>query len=418
MRGALDIAIVGYGTAGQACALFLSRVGHRVHVFESSPVLGPVGAGILLQPTGQAVLAQLGVLDRAVACGGRVDRLIGRNPRGRVVMDMRYANLDPTWFGLGLQRGTLFELLRAVYPDASSIATGCEMVDVDVDRGILFDTKGIRHGPFDLVIAADGAASPLRRKAAVKHIDRPYPWGALWCLCPDPERRFDHELAQRYERARRMAGVLPVGYLPGQNTADYRVSFFWSLPIAGFDAWQKRGIDTWKKEVRDYWPEAAPLIAHIEKPEQLARAVYRDVVLSQPYRGRVVWIGDAAHAMSPQLGQGANLALMDAHALSIALENARDVGAALINYAASRRDHLKIYQFISRWLTPLFQSDRDVVAWMRDLAFGPLGRMPIASGQMLQVLTGVKRGWFGRLPLERIDAVSAIVAEAQDSGGT
>jgi 2-polyprenyl-6-methoxyphenol hydroxylase-like FAD-dependent oxidoreductase len=419
MRGTLDIAIAGYGTAGQASALFLSRAGHRVRVFERTPVLGPVGAGILLQPTGQAVLADLGLLDRAVACGGRVDRLIGHNLRGRSVMDMRYAHLHPSWFGLGLQRGTLFELLRTAYAGASAIVTGCEITAMDAEAGMLADASGRSHGPFDLIIAADGAGSTLRKGAAPKHIDKQYPWGALWCLCADPERRFDGQLGQRYDKARRMAGVLPVGHLPGEDSQRHRVSFFWSLPLAEMDPWRTRGIARWKEEVHDYWPEVADLLGHIQQPEQLARASYRDVILKKPHRGRAVWLGDAAHAMSPQLGQGANLALLDAQGLSLALEAADDVPSALVMYAKRRRQHVKVYQFVSRWLTPLFQSNRDVVAWMRDIGFGPLGKMPIASGQMLQVLAGIKNGWLGSLPLDRFDVVrSDALPQTQDSGGT
>jgi len=413
---ALDIGIVGYGTAGQAAAVFLSCAGHRVQVFERAPVLGPVGAGILLQPTGLFALAELGLLERALACGARVDRLVGHNLSGRSVMDMRYAQLDPEWFGLGIQRGSLFELLKQAYSGASSVATGCEITGLDAVSGMLVDASGSCHGPYDLILAADGAASKLRAANTTVQRDTQYPWGALWCLCADPQRRFDGQLWQRYDRAQRMAGVLPVGYLPAQDASQHRVSFFWSLPLAAMGAWQERGIAAWKDEVHGYWPEAAELLAHIEHPEQLARASYRDVMLGKPWCGRAVWIGDAAHAMSPQLGQGANLALLDARALAAALERETSVAAALDAYARERRRHVYIYQFISRWLTPLFQSDRNLVAALRDLAFGPLGQMPIARGQMLKVLAGVKRGWLGSLPPpgERPQKIPV----AQDSGGT
>jgi len=55
-----------------------------------------------------------------------------------------------------------------------------------------------------------------------------------------------------------------------------------------------------------------------------------------------------------------------------------------------------IYQFWSRWLTPLFQSDRDWIAKVRDAAFLPLGRTPGGRGHMLRVLGGTQQGWFGR----------------------
>jgi 2-polyprenyl-6-methoxyphenol hydroxylase-like FAD-dependent oxidoreductase len=110
-------------------------------------------------------------------------------------------------------------------------------------------------------------------------------------------------------------------------------------------------------------------------------------------------MGDAAHAMSPQLGQGVNMALMDAQALRDALRAETDLPAALALYQRQRQAHVAIYQFWSRWLTPIFQSNRDRVAALRDIAFLPLGRVPGGRGHMLRVLSGTQRGLFGRLAL-------------------
>ena len=85
----MKIAIVGYGTAGQAAAIFLARDGHDVEVFEQSPELKPVGAGFLLQPTGLSVMSKLGLREAAIARGARIERLHGVNAAERVVMDMR-----------------------------------------------------------------------------------------------------------------------------------------------------------------------------------------------------------------------------------------------------------------------------------------------------------------------------------------
>jgi 2-polyprenyl-6-methoxyphenol hydroxylase-like FAD-dependent oxidoreductase len=113
--------------------------------------------------------------------------------------------------------------------------------------------------------------------------------------------------------------------------------------------------------------------------------------------------------MSPQLGQGVNMALLDALALRDALRAAGDISTALARYAAARRAHVRIYHLWSRWLTPLFQSERDGWARVRDLVFHPLSRLPGARGQMLRVLTGTRRGWTGRFPLPAafLDAVAA-----------
>ncbi|MDZ3824617.1 MAG: FAD-dependent monooxygenase, partial [Pseudoxanthomonas sp.] len=75
---ALHIAIVGYGTAGQAAAVLLAADGHVPEVFERVPWPGPVGAGFLLQPTGLAVLWRMGLLDTVLGHGRRIGRLYGR----------------------------------------------------------------------------------------------------------------------------------------------------------------------------------------------------------------------------------------------------------------------------------------------------------------------------------------------------
>ena len=160
-------------------------------------------------------------------------------------------------------------------------------------------------------------------------------------------------------------------------------------------------------ELHQLWPEARDVFANITDPAQLARARYRDTTMKCWHRGRVVLVGDCAHAMSPQLGQGVNMALLGAESLTAALRDTASMETALQAYQRERRAHVWIYQLWSRWLTPVFQSDRDAVAKMRDLAFRPMGRMPGGRGQMLRVLTGTQRGLVGRLGLEEafVDAL-------------
>jgi len=411
----LHIAIVGYGTAGQAAAILLSRDGHRIEVFERAPSLGPVGAGLLLQPTGLHVLWRMGLLDQALAHGARIGRLYGETPNGRAVMDMRYAALDPRLFGLGMQRGALFTLLARAWPDVGGVHCGSNIAAVDADGRRLRDARGHEYGPFDLVLAADGSASSLRASVAKPQLDRTYPWGALWCLVSAAGWEHGGELRQRYLAARKMIGLLPVGTRPDDPLP--RLSFFWSLRADEFDAWQQRGLDPWRDEVAALWPQAGSCVARLDSTAQLARASYRDAVLTRWHRDRLVLVGDAAHALSPQLGQGVNMALMDALALRDALREDDDIDAALTRYTRERRAHVRIYHTFSRWLTPLFQSDRDVVARVRDFSFAPLGRLPGSRGMMLRVLSGTQRGWFGqlRLPEEFLRTLESASARASTS---
>jgi 2-polyprenyl-6-methoxyphenol hydroxylase-like FAD-dependent oxidoreductase len=398
MSQSLHIAIVGYGTAGQACALALARDGHGIDVFERVPQPGPVGAGFLLQPSGLQGLWSLGLLERVLMHGAPVRRLHGETAAGRAVMDMRYRTLDARLFGVGMQRGALFSLLAEAWEDFGGIRRDHAIVEVDHARGRVRDQHGRWHGPYDLVVVADGAASGLRDVLGSHRIDRPYPWGALWCLLPQGDWAWRDELRQRYVGARKMIGLLPVGTMPGD--ASPRLSFFWSLPTGSFEAWREAGTTRWLAEVEAIWPQARGLLGDGFDGDRLARATYRDTVPKRWSLDRMVVIGDAAHAMSPQLGQGVNMALMDALALRDALRAHARPADALPVYERQRRAHVAIYHFWSRWLTPLFQSDRDHVAGVRDLALLPLGRIPGGRGHMLRVLSGTQHGLFGKLDLQ------------------
>ena len=169
-----------------------------------------------------------------------------------------------------------------------------------------------------------------------------------------------------------MIGVLPIGRRFEHDTPQ--TAFFWSLKTADHAAWLAQGLAPWKTRVRKLWPETEVLLDAITSPEQMVLAGYDHHTLPLPYGERLVFVGDSAHSTSPQLGQGANMALLDAHALSTALLQKNSLEEALHDYAATRRFHVRLYQAMSLLFTPFYQSDSRWLPLMRDTL------VPLVSG--------------------------------------
>ncbi len=343
----MNVGIVGAGFAGTAAAVFLARDGHRVTLYERAEVPGPVGAAIILQPTGLAVLGRLGLADTVCARATRLTGLKVVSPRGRRIVDLSYDALDPTWFGIGVHRGVLFEsLIASAHAADVTLRTG-----VDVD-GLGRDGDGrwvlsadVRHGPHDLVIVADGTRSRIAGLVAPRRV-KPYAWGALWFVGPDPGGAA--HLRQVARGNRTFLGVLPTGLGPCAGAVTPPITplatLFWSVRADRVDA-LRTNFASWCKDVLALAPYAEPLVAAIPDPAALLFSRYADVRMARLHDADTVVIGDAAHAMSPQLGQGTNLALWDALALADALANPNcPLAAQLATFAATRRRSLRFYQ--------------------------------------------------------------------------
>jgi 2-polyprenyl-6-methoxyphenol hydroxylase-like FAD-dependent oxidoreductase len=190
-----------------------------------------------------------------------------------------------------------------------------------------------------------------------------------------------------------MLGIMPTGQAPNDPTPV--VSLFWSLRQDRYPAFLAAGLDAWKKEVLALNPACEALLSHIVSLDQLTWARYYDVVMPRYHTADTVIIGDAAHAMSPQLGQGTNLALMDAVALAQCVAQSKVVAQALSTYTATRKQHLRYYSQVSRMLTPVFQSNLTALPWLRDAFMAHSSRWPIMGAINLQTLVGVRTGWLG-----------------------
>ncbi|MEO0421836.1 MAG: NAD(P)/FAD-dependent oxidoreductase [Pseudomonadota bacterium] len=370
-----EIAIIGGGIGGLASAIALARRGAKVTVYERAESPGPVGAGFLLQPPGQAVLGKLGVLDDVLTHAVPITGLQSKTTAGYAILDLDYRDLrGPPRHGLGVQRSTIYSALyhEALRCDDIEFRWGHTVDTVATDEAAASVRVGGDSASYDLCVLSAGANSDLTDQLFHRRTNKAYAWGCVWTTIDLPSGFAPDLLHQRCRRADRMMGILPVL----KEHGGYKAALYWSVKVADVrraDVAQSAQI---KRALIDFWPEAASSIEPLEQGD-LISATYRDVWTPKPYAGRLVAIGDACHATSPQLGQGCTMALLDAYLLACGLEQgAGNIDAALERWWRRRQWQLQYVRQLSRFLTPLYQSDHASFGVFRNAVVAPTGRLP------------------------------------------
>ncbi len=366
----LKIGIAGAGIGGLAAGALLAADGHDVTVYDQFDAPRPVGSGLVIQPVGLEVLDAIGAGQTARAKGRRITRMLGHESDTKArVLDVWYDREgDGVTYGLGIHRAALFDaVLQSALQAGATLMSSHEARSFDA--GHIHFTNQATSPRFELIIDASGAGSDLSAITA-----KPLPYGAIWGTVPWPDTELPADnLSQSYRRADRMMGVLPCGILPGSDTPQ--AAIFWSMPRDGHPDWLATPLEAWKHEATTLWPAFAPFLETIKAHDQMTMARYAHGTLRKPYADKIAIIGDSAHKASPQLGQGANMALLDAMALAQALKYEANVNVALHHYASARRWHVRLYQAMSWAFTPQYQSDSTWLPKLRDHALFPLSQI-------------------------------------------
>ena len=390
----MKVAVVGLGTGGATLACLLADAGHDVTVVEQAEDPRPVGAGIWLQQMGQEVLDRLGLLAPLRSVSRSVERVQIVTADGRSLVDLGYDALPGSTPALGVHRGDLWALLHdAVRSRGIRVELGVDVTGVrPTAGGMAVETPQGDLATYDLVVGCDGTRSKVRWSMGVTVRDRLYDYGALWAIVDDPLETADDTLFQCLRGTSAYLGVLPTG--------RGRTSLFWSVRERDIPTTVAAGLPAWREQAAPY---AGPHADLLDRVEVLLPATYRDVVVRSPYRVEGAYaaalVGDSAHAMSPQLGTGTSLALADAWTLAHVLGTGRDLPSALAAYARLRAAHVRWYQWTTRMMMPVFQSDLHPLAWPRDALTPWVARAPGVGGLMIGTLCGDRTTPFTRWEL-------------------
>jgi 2-polyprenyl-6-methoxyphenol hydroxylase-like FAD-dependent oxidoreductase len=382
------VGITGFGIAGGTLAILLARAGHKVTLIERAPQVGPVGAGFLLQPSGQRVLKRIGLLENIAAQSEPLHGLHAFKASGGTLVHLRYKGAGPNLHAYGVHRGLLFETLhQAVLRENVDIELNSPIQSFrESDSHIFAVTEtGTELGPFDLLVAADGARSALRRALNPTLTVHEYDYGAIWSV--GRNTRVHGYLHQITDGTHRLLGLLPIG--------NDRCTMFWGLKRDQMETVKAAGFNRWRDEVLALSPLAEETINDVATFDNVVFAGYQHTSPGQLYGQRIVLIGDAAHAMSPHLGQGANLALLDAESLAQALAMEASLPVAFQRYVRNRNSQNQYYSLLSLIFTPFFQSNGQLLGMGRDIALPLMQAIPPMRWQMELSLAGLKTSLFG-----------------------
>lgn len=394
------IAIIGSGTAGASLALMLNRYPQfQVEVFERELNPKPVGSGILLQLTGIKILQSLGLGEKLDFYGVPIKGFSGREKNGKEVFNIDFLKYSKKT-GLGISRGVLFSILHeSLRENGIILHEGKEITQFDTskEKASIYSADGSKYEGYDLIVAASGAGSMLREDLTVTKISRRQKWAAIWTKVPYPVDVFDSRIYHKYKGAKRFLGFMPIGKAY-DNPETNLVNVFWSVRFDEGQKMKEKGKAYYKQTLLDFAPEFASIIDEIDnlKEEDIVLAPYFDSKITPQYYKRVAFIGDIAHAMSPQLSQGASFALLDAQSLAKALIKHENIDKALKVFYKKRKLQVNYYYYTSKITTMFYQSDKKI-AWLRNSVLSWILKIPLFAKMVTETVLGYRKGVFSKL---------------------
>ncbi|MDZ4716053.1 MAG: FAD-dependent monooxygenase [Cytophagales bacterium] len=315
MAAGKNFAIIGGGIGGLALAVAMQRKGLKVRVFEAAPVFKPLGAGLLLAANAVKAFAEIGIDQELIAGGKKLSFFYGKDQRGDAISRTDVAELTRLFGALHsftIHRADLHKILFGLLQE-ETVVLGKSVTDWMQDAsGVTLHFSDGSRIVADYAVACDGVHSVMRSKVLPLSVPR-YAGYTCWRAVIDnlPPGFNANEMSETWGRGRRF-GIVPL--------TRNRVYWFATLNAARDD---RRMREATVSDLKKYFENFHFPISDLLERTRDEDLIWNDIVDIKPIPkfafGRVVLMGDAAHATTPNLGQGACLAVEDAAVLANAL---------------------------------------------------------------------------------------------------
>jgi FAD-dependent urate hydroxylase len=339
------ILVVGGGIAGLTTATALHRSGFATELVERQPTWSAPGAGFVVHANGMRMLRALGLDGGVVSAGTVVGRWQFYDAQGCLLSD---TDLTAVWGDvgpcIGIVRPRLHSALSKGVGDVPCRLGTAVTSLMRGDRGVTVAFSDGTSGAYDLVVGADGIRSTVR--ALTLGATPPTYLGAMNWRSTAPVRPAGLESAlQMHVDDGGIFGLVTMG-------AGQTYSFAISIEPQFHDPVEGR-LERLRVRFAGFGPRVQEYLAALERDDQIICSAMEWVPLEKVYSGRVVLVGDAAHASSPMLGQGGCMAMEDACVLAEELGSGATVEAALASFAKRRKPRVEWVQQQSAAVTQM-----------------------------------------------------------------
>ncbi|MBO9580445.1 MAG: FAD-dependent oxidoreductase [Sphingobium sp.] len=331
----LRVLIIGAGIGGLTSAVALRRKGFQVDMIEKDPEWNVYGVGIIQQANVVRAMAQLDLLEGYLDSAFGFDFVEVFAPTGQCVARVPVQKLDDRYpANVGISRRTLHEFLGESAKKAGATIRLGITADAIHDDGneVSVRFSDGSEGAYDIVIGADGVYSKTRSQIFPDAPKPQFVGQSVW--------RYNFEKPADVDCLRSYEGSIGIGLVPLADTLMY---MFVTTPEPGNPRYPREGLaQAMRAKLADAPPGIREYVGQITDDDEVVyKPLERIFVEGRWHKGRVVLIGDAVHATTPHLGQGAGMAIEDSVVLAETLEHETSVEKAFAAFQARRFERCK-----------------------------------------------------------------------------